>query len=108
MKKIIIIFLLLGVLPEILFAGPISQDCFFDVEGDVLTEHQMDNIEGEGFLSFLTGTISGCIMGGVVSACTLLRPSTDYSNPGGAAQSILDGMWQGALSGALLSFTIPL
>lgn len=108
MKKAISVCLLLAILPGKIFAAPISQDSFFDVKGEVLTERQMENVEGKGFASFFTGVISGAIMGGVVSACTLLRPSTDYSNPKGSAQSVIDGMWQGALSGALLSITIPI
>ena len=108
MKKAISFFLLLAILPGIIFVSSSSQDSFFDVKGEVRTERQMENVEGEGFASFFTGIISGEIIGGVVSACTLLRPSTNYSNPKGAAQFVLDGMWQGALSGALLSIIIPI
>lgn len=108
MKKIIVIFLFLVIIPGVLFAVPVPGDSFFDVNGEVLSESQMENVEGEGLISFFTNAILGAVVGGVYASLNLAIPGTDYSDPGGAANSILDGMLQGALGGITVSFMIPI
>ncbi len=107
MKKALVAVLLMALLGGQVFAtvvptiGP--RTFTFDVQGDVLTEAQAEDVKGEGVVGAVAGAIVGGVLGGVISSSHLAIDVVrgNGGSPREGADRILSGMTEGAIGGAI-------
>jgi len=88
----------------------VSQSSLLLPQGDELSDSQLGNVDGEGFIGLVAGAVLGAVGGVIFAPIVYVFHNLIYHDPFsaiGLSKSIVDGAVGGATSGAGLGLLLP-